>query len=183
MTCIVGIEKAGQVWIGGDSAGLSGLDKKIREDSKVFKLKDDVLFGFTTSFRMGQLLHFSLEIPRQTVKDDYRYLCTDFINAVRNCLEKGGFAQIKENRETGGTFLLGYKGKLYSVDSDFQVGRVIVGFDACGCGENYALGSLYTTKDLKFSPKENLLKALEAAAQFSAGVAPPFKIISSKKNK
>lgn len=182
MTCIVGIEKAGQVWIGGDSASLSGLSKRIREDSKVFKV-GDVLFGFTTSFRVGQLLRFSLTIPPQKVEDDYQYLCTDFIDAVRKCLKNGGFTHIKDNQEIGGTFLLGYKGRLYTVDSDFQVGKVTIGFDACGCGEDYALGSLYTTKDLKFNPEERLIKALKAAAQFSAGVAPPFKIISSKNKK
>ena len=180
MTCIVGIEQGKAVWIGGDSAGFDGYDIRTREDSKVFVVKN-VLFGFTSSFRMGQLLRFSLKIPRQKVRDDHRYLCTNFIDAVRNCLRKGGFTTVDDNEETGGNFLVGYKGKLYSVESDFQVGRTTIGFDATGCGEPYALGSLYATKNVGLDPEQRIMRALETAAQFSAGVAPPFKMISSEK--
>jgi ATP-dependent protease HslVU (ClpYQ) peptidase subunit len=62
MTCIVGMVENGKVYIGGDSAGVSGFDYHIREDQKVFQ-NGDMIFGFTSSFRMGQLLQYSLKIP------------------------------------------------------------------------------------------------------------------------
>jgi hypothetical protein len=44
MTCIVGYESDGKVYIGGDSAGVRGLDVTVREDSKVFK-KEGLGYG------------------------------------------------------------------------------------------------------------------------------------------
>ena len=38
MTCIAAIAEKGKVYIGGDSAGVAGLDLTIRADEKVFKI-------------------------------------------------------------------------------------------------------------------------------------------------
>jgi hypothetical protein len=55
MTCIVGLRQGGKVFIGGDSAGISGWDVTVRADPKVF-LSGPYAMGFTSSFRLGQLL-------------------------------------------------------------------------------------------------------------------------------
>ena len=52
MTCIVGLVENGKVYIGGDSAGVAGLDVRMRSDEKVFT-KGNMIFGYTSSFRMG----------------------------------------------------------------------------------------------------------------------------------
>ena len=58
MTCIVGIlEENGDIYMGGDSAGASGNTLKIRADEKVF-INENYIMGFTSSFRMGQLLRY-----------------------------------------------------------------------------------------------------------------------------
>ena len=58
MTCIVAVTDGKKIVMGGDSAGVSGYSLTIRKDKKVFKRKDESgtewLFGFTTSFRMGE---------------------------------------------------------------------------------------------------------------------------------
>ncbi len=54
MTAIVGLVHNATVYIGGDSAGVSGYSMTVRADSKVFTI-GPYLMGFTTSFRMGQL--------------------------------------------------------------------------------------------------------------------------------
>ena len=88
MTCIVGFVEKGIVYIGGDSAGVSGLDLRLREDEKVF-LKNGMAFGFTSSFRMGQILRYCFTIPDQDPrKDDFSYLCTDFIDALISLLQR-----------------------------------------------------------------------------------------------
>jgi len=63
MTCIVGLVENGKVYIGGDSAGVAGLDITTRKDEKVFQ-KENMIFGFTSSFRMGQILRYSFKNPR-----------------------------------------------------------------------------------------------------------------------
>lgn len=69
MTCIVGLVDQGNVWIGGDSAGVGGYDLMLRADQKVFR-NGDFLMGFTSSFRMGQLLRYKLSPPKLHSDDD-----------------------------------------------------------------------------------------------------------------
>lgn len=178
MTCIVGIAENGKVYIGGDSAGVAGLDLTVRADEKVFK-NDECLFGFTSSFRMGQILRFSFDIPSRAEKtDDYKYLVTTFIDAVRSSLKSGGYATTKDGGEQGGTFLLGYRGKLYTIEGDYQVAAAVDGFSSCGCGDAIARGSLFSTTGKP--PIERIEIALKAAERFSAGVRGPFLILETE---
>lgn len=52
MTCVVALKHDGRVYMGADSAGVGGYSLQIRNDPKIYRVKD-LLFGFTTSFRMG----------------------------------------------------------------------------------------------------------------------------------
>lgn len=176
MTCIIGLVQDNEVWMGGDSAGVADLNIRSRKDTKVFKVNGKFLIGYTSSFRMGQLLRFGFSPPEQKSKtSDFEYMCTEFIDAVRKRMKEGGYMKVKDNEEEGGRFLVGHKGKLYCVDGDFQVGESLDGFDTVGCGYAYALGSLYETRMEKV-PKKRILKALETAEYFSAGVRRPFVI-------
>lgn len=180
-TCIVGLVWKDKVIIGGDSAGVSGLDISVRLDEKVFK-NGPMIFGFTSSFRMGQLLRYSLKIPKQpkSMCDD-QFMTTKFIDAVRKCLSSGGFGTSSK----GGIFLVGYKGNLYKVDSDFQVGQNVKSFSAVGCGGHYSTGALdiLTNKSLVKQPtniedaKDIVYFALQAAARNSGGVCGPFNMV------
>ena len=62
MTCIVAVTDGQTVVIGGDSAGAAGQELRIRADPKVF-LVGSFAIGFTTSFRMGQILRYSAHLP------------------------------------------------------------------------------------------------------------------------
>ena len=178
MTCIVGLVENGKVYIGGDSAGVSGFDLRIRQDDKVFA-KNGMVFGFTSSFRMGQILRYSLSIPDHDPRtDDYAYLCTDFVDALIKCFKEKEYATIKNSEVSGGIFLVGYKGNLYRIESDFQVGKVRQKYDACGCGEYYALGALRSLEEAGKEPIEIVEHALSVAEYFSAGVRAPFTVVS-----
>lgn len=173
MTCIVGIATPTGVLMGADSAGVSGLDISNRKDVKVFK-NEDLVIGCTTSFRMIQLLQYSLHPPkRHPDTDAMRYMVTEFTESVRNCFRNGGFMSKDSEREVGGTFLVGCAGRLFRVDSDFQVGERADGFDAIGCGDAYALAAMACI-DGSLSPRDRLQRALETAEHFSAGVRGPF---------
>ena len=183
MTCICAIEQDGIITMGGDSAGVAGFDVVIRKDEKVFTLKNspNTIFGYTTSFRMGQLLRYALEMPEQSArKDDMQYLVTDFVDTVRGIFSGKGYMRKESDQEVGGTFLLGYNGHLYEVDSDFQIGIPADGYAACGCGISYALGSLHTSRS-NSDPLERVQIALETAAKFSCGVRAPFTILQTQK--
>lgn len=169
MTCVVGIVSGGKVFIGADSLGSNGFTKEIRKESKVFE-NGDFLIGGTTSFRMLNLLQWKFNPPTAKKGDDlHRFMCTDFVEAVRDLFSKNGFS-VESGEWECGEFLVGIHGKLFKLGVDFQVAEY--DYTACGSGEYHALGSLYATKCK--SPKKNIMKALECAENFVVSVQRPF---------
>jgi ATP-dependent protease HslVU (ClpYQ) peptidase subunit len=181
MTCIVGLVDKGKVYIGGDSAGVGGSGQyslKVRNDRKVFR-NGDFVMGFTSSFRMGQLLAFAMSPPKPREGDDLMaFMVRDFIGCARQTLKDGGFAKAVNSEESAGTFLVGFRGRLFHITDDYQVGESSQPYDACGCGDQLALGSLFSTPNI-IDPRERVLEALAAAEAFSAGVRGPFHMESA----
>src|SRR2546421_333192 len=117
MTCIVGLVADEKVYIGGDSAGSNSWQLTVRKEAKVFR-NGNFLMSATGSFRMIQLLQYAFKPPVYEKplenNDDYLscYMATSFIDAVRECFKNGGFAKKEAEQESGGTFLVGFQGKL-----------------------------------------------------------------------
>lgn len=175
MTCIVGLVHAGAVTIGGDSAAVDGLDLRVRADAKVFRT-GAFICGFTSSFRMGQLLRYALTPPDHDPRIAvHQFMATTFVDAVRTCLKAGGYAEMTNGAEQGGSFLVGYRGQLFEIASDYQVGQPLDGFAAIGCAGQVALGALFATRG-NDDPAARVQIALEAAERFSTGVRAPFVI-------
>jgi ATP-dependent protease HslVU (ClpYQ) peptidase subunit len=175
MTCIAAVAQGGRVWMGGDTAGVAGWDVSTRRDEKVFRIGEAVV-GFTTSFRMGQLLRYRLTLPPAPAGEELaRYMATEFIDAVRDCFREGGWAKKNAEQEEGGTFLIGLRGRLFQVDSDYQVAEPADLYEAVGSGFAYAKGSLCTSAGRR--PAERVRLALEAAAKHCIGVRAPFTIL------
>lgn len=176
MTCVIALKSEGIVYMGADSAGSNGWTIRSRADQKIYKV-GAFMFGFTTSFRMGQLLGHAFASPdRDPRMPTEKFMTTAFIDAVRNCLKNGGWARKESENEVGGNFLVAYEGRVFNVDSDYQVGESMELYEAVGCGADVAIGSLYTTQRLtnRLTPNERIELALKAAEQFSAGVRGPF---------
>lgn len=181
MTCIVGLVDKGTVYIGGDSAGVADYSLMVRADQKVFT-NGEFIFGFTSSFRMGQVLRYKLKPPhREPARDVMTYMVSDFVDAVRDCLKSSGFAKKENDVERGGTFLVGYQGRLFRIEGDYQVGETTNGYDACGCGEDIARGSMFASKGADAGKR--ILQALKAAGYHSAGVCGPFKVLATPATK
>lgn len=179
MTCIVGLEHDGKVYLGGDSIAIEDYSAFLVSDSKVFTIGDQMIMGFCSSYRIGQLLHYGLKLPpHEKGKSDMEYLVIDFVDAMRNlCRDKGVLKKENELEEVDGKFLVGYKGSLYWIDEDFQVGRGRENYVAVGAGQDIALGSLFSTEKLIADPRERINIALSASAKWSAAVRPPFTIV------
>ena len=179
MTCIAGLVHDETVYLAGDSAGTSGWNLTVRADPKVFA-NGSYVMGFTTSFRMGQLLRYSFTPPEPDyVNDLHRFMCTAFTDSLRQCLKDGGWAEKDKEREGGGTFLVGTHGRLFFVNDDYQVGEPADPYAAVGCGSSYALGALHATEGGKMTPQKRLDAALAAAERFSSGVRGPYTHVST----
>lgn len=178
MTCIVAVQKNGKVYMGGDSGGVDadGLWIEVRDDEKVFK-NGPFLMGFAGSFRARDLARYSFKpIPQAKGQSDHEYLVTTFVTGLQKCLLAGGMEHKDNLLDPDSVFLLGYKGQLYKVESDFQIGRLAAGFAAVGCADMAALGALdaMPTKP----PALRVRHALETAERLSAGVCGPFHVLS-----
>lgn len=179
MTCIVGLVDKGRIYMGADGAGAdSGWSLTCGADEKVFR-NGPCLMGFTTSWRMGQVLRFALKVPDHDPRVGVRrYVATVFADAVRKCLKDAGFQTTKDEVDKGGNFLLGYRGRLFEIQSDYSYAHGLDGYLAVGCGGSIALGSLHSTKGRPAATRVRM--ALEAAEHFSAGVRRPFMVRSMK---
>jgi ATP-dependent protease HslVU (ClpYQ) peptidase subunit len=175
VTCVVGLVDKDTVYIGSDSGAVSGSNLIVRADEKVFH-NGPCLIGFTSSFRMGQLLRYKFTPPPRAPHTDlFSYMATDFVDAVRECLKSGGYARQENGMETGGDFLVAYGGRLFHIASDFQVGEAAGDYYVLGSGAQVALGALYVSEQM--APKRRVSTALEAAEKFSTEVHHPFKVL------
>jgi ATP-dependent protease HslVU (ClpYQ) peptidase subunit len=181
MTCIVGLVHAGGVTLGADSQTTSGWVHTTMADSlhKVFRVAD-MLIGSTGTARMSQLVQYALSKPEHPADMEcVTYLVTHFADAVRDCLKTGGYAiKDKEQEMHDGSLLIGYRGRLFSLDTHFAINEVADGYYAIGSGQEVALGSMHTSDRMGdlLSPEKRVTWALEAAATFSNGVGGPFVI-------
>lgn len=169
MTVIVGIKQEGKVYIGGDTQASNGWDKAYRTDSKVF-IARGIAYGFTSSYRMGQILKYHSEdvlSPTRT-EDTHGYVVKHLVPMWRRILQENGYMKTESGREDSGTFIVGIDGELFAVYDDMQVASTEKDYMSCGCGSSYALGALYNINPFS-SPKERISKAIETACEFSSG--------------
>lgn len=186
MTCIIGYVENGKITMGGDSAGVREYFSVQRADEKVF-IVGEFLFGICGSFRAGNLIRYKWTVPDRTegMTED-EYIHTAFIDSIIALLRKNHNARV-ENNETGmeTRIMVGYRGKLYTVEEDFQIAKTFLPFWSIGCGAYFALGALHALEIGKYpsktkaaidklTPKERIAIALNAACEFSGWVKEPF---------
>lgn len=165
----------------------------MRKDPKVFLINRHVAIGYTSSYRMGQLLRFELSLPAivdavgdKRTEDEFEWAVKEFIPAARKVLKDGGYLTTKDGADVGGFFLLAVRGRLFEVASDFQVGEPTPAYVSTGSGEELALGALHALlgpgADAPSLERARTLatKALEAAVFHSAYVRPPFEFAETK---
>lgn len=180
MTCVVAVVHDGRVLMGADSAGSGDYTIRSRKDPKIYEV-GAFMFGFTSSFRMGQLLGHAFVAPdRDPRVSTEKFMATTFVDAVRYCLKSGGYSSVSNGVEHGGVFLVGYEGRVFRIDSDFQVGESLVQYEAVGCGAEHAVAAMYATQRFAdeglVGAEDRITLALKAAEEFSLGVRGPFLI-------
>lgn len=180
MSCIVGLVHNKTVYMGCDSLGSDESCKMIRADPKIFRItgRPDSLIGFTTSFRMGQLLQYE-HLLDPKAKISHKHVVTKMIPKILQIFDNGGFVKEDDDGRLGGQFLLAVKDRLFSIDVDFQVGENCCGYAAIGSGSPYALGSLFSTQDMGILPQDRIYLALKASAMFCPSVGSPFHLFST----
>lgn len=176
MTCIVGLKTQDGIIIGGDSALSAGDTVRQISSPKVFR-RGQFVIGCCDSLRVLQLVNFKLSIPPIKGKELYKYMVVDFVDAMRKCFKLSGAARKdNEEEEVSGTFVVGIMDRLFIINDDYAVEECTDGFAVVGSGDEYSMGSLYSTTGEPDSVKR-VITALEAASYFCKSVAPPFTIL------
>jgi len=176
MTCIVAIEEDGVVYMGSDRAGSNGHTIGIVGSPKTFT-NGPLLIGYTSSFRMGQILQHGLVVPAHKLTWDVdRWVATDLMLAIREAFQSHGWDEVNSGVARGGYFLVAVAGRCYEIQSNYSYLRRVTGEYATGSGESHALGSLHATRGEPASVR--VMKALEAAAEHVVSVAGPFDLVT-----
>ena len=173
MTCIVGIEWGGVVWLGGDSSCLDedGDAVVTQRQSKVFR-RGPYVIGFAGSFQVGDLLKYQVQLPKKITKDHPRQIS----EAVQEA-----FKTAKITKPDTWSALIGYESKLYVMQEDFYCYSHSKPYAVIGASSAVAvaLGTLCTLDRLgdksKTTGRARIKMALENASQFSSNVRDPWK--------
>ena len=185
MTCIIGVERDGIACICGDSLALSGWTKT-EDNDKVFNVDINgvtIHIGFSTSFRMGQILQYHLpnclmllNKPVPTVK----YMVSEFVPTVQELFKARGFGKRDGLEHEGGQFLVAIGGKLFSVESNYYVHVSPSGVYTLGSGREYAMGAVTALLDSGMKVEEAIVGAMAITAKHCASVSLPCKTVISR---
>lgn len=169
MTCCVGIEHEGRVWLGWDSASTDdNFVQSIVAEPKAWRTRNGWGFGFAGSWRVGQLLRHALEPPRIPVSRAERYVQRDLVAELRAVLRDELDSEVAATE-----LLVAYRGRVWTVlgVSGWQATRDVRGYAAIGSHE--AMACLHLTRRWR-DPTKRITATLEAVAAHAANVRPPF---------
>jgi ATP-dependent protease HslVU (ClpYQ) peptidase subunit len=167
MTCIIGMKIGSHVEMHADGCGYSGAKRMSRTDKKIYR-NGKYLIGFTSSYRMGQLLAFA-SLPDAK---NFQEMVTVFVPYVRTLLASGAYTSVSNSREEGGEFLVAFEDQLFCIHSDFQVSEIPI-YHAIGSGgdtANAAIAGLFQYFYYEKLPNMDLctLRALDIAGVVAA---------------
>lgn len=177
MTCIVGLKSEKGIYMAADSAGVDGHRMYVREDKKIFFVRD-MLIGGAGSFRVNQILQYHLNPPPIDIPDTYQWMVTQFIPHVIDLFRTHGVIQDDRGNSNikNGYFLVAFKGQLYTIFTDFQVAIDQDSFSCIGSGHEVASGAMYATDSLDLDPSTRVKLAIEAAARYITSVRLPVNV-------
>ena len=174
MTCIIGLEEDGRVYIGADSCTSNGgFDRDSVLDKKIFR-KNGFIFAHTGTVRAKQIIEHLIDFPSPKTFDD-NFVINKIAEPIRSKFKEIGYSEIKDNQEsTEDGFIIAYKQSAYFIYSNYTVSRNKDGLITAGCGGRFARGAMLALKDLP--PIERIERALEIASICSVAVESPFEI-------
>jgi len=175
VTCIVGIETPDGIIMGGDAFAECCNVVLSRAAPKVFRA-GAFLVGTCGSARYGDVLRLQ-RFAAPPSRNAHKHII-EAMTALRQSMRDAGLDLDTSKSSDTGRMLLGCRGSLYCIGSDFAAVRDRRGYAAIGSGEEFALGVLYATRGM--FPWKRVRLALAAAAEHCSSVRPPWTILEAK---
>src|SRR5574341_42638 len=169
MTCIVGVESSGKVWLGGDSACTRpDGELTLTRTPKVFS-RIGWAFGVCGDGALDALLRYEIKLPRIEADLD-KLVQREFVAALNKAATETD-SEIEECEA-----LIGVRGRLYHFDGEAWVAeRVSDGYGVIGNGSGPALGVLFDSR--KKTPRWRCRRALMASERHHSAVRRPFRYV------
>ncbi|MCP4660306.1 MAG: hypothetical protein GY856_33310 [bacterium] len=181
MTIVIADTEDQAVIFGADSAAGAGDEIYTLEAAKVFE-RDGFLFGHCGSRRIAQIVRHCVELPAYPEKSAgvERFLVRELNPAIRRAVEAEGVAG--EGRGFLGDktcILISVQGQIWCIGPDLTV-TPEGPFGAIGSGRMRAYGALHALRAAGIKPARRRIElALEATAEYTALVRPPWRFVSS----
>ena len=168
MTAIIAIARGNKVYMGGDSFISTDHFGMVSSNPKIVK-NNGVLLGLSGSCRFNDLIITHKKFPTRAANMSvYKYLVTKIVPLLKKAMNDA-----EENGDASASILVGVKGSLFMIFSDFQVSEPADRYAAVGSGYLPAYGVLHATED-SINPEERIVMALEAAEKHVPSVCGPF---------
>jgi len=196
MTTIIAVQGEGWCVIGWDSRISNTSDDG---DSETHVLSDSQrkvvqngpwLIGAAGDLRAINILshNFTPPVPRPTLVGSAldKFVSTDFVPALRDVMEKSGYAPIHKESpgkcEFESELIAAVNGRIYGVDGDYSWINEASGLYSVGSGSRYALGAMAATGwgRSQLAARNAVLKALSVASRFDPGTGAPFHVATQQ---
>lgn len=171
MTCITAAIKDGVCAMAADSlAGGGGLchacktPKIIKKSAATNGGSVPILIGYTSSFRMGDILRYVWEVPdfEGGVND---WLVRRCIPSLRETFTDQGFMSQDAGRDVGGDFIIVADNRILLLQDDFSVIEPQEGYLSVGSGSLVATGAMWLESARSGSTAQSIVMAGVGAAK------------------
>lgn len=174
MTVIVGYADGDRVWMGSDTLGVNGWDRKHDAGPKVIRRslgegQGECLIGVSGDGALLSLIRHDLVVPQSVdgpVWDDdlWAFRVAQAITAL--CREAEPDLMNESGKGMNACALLGMGGRLWTVATN-QAWPCTDGWGSIGSGDEYALGVLHALRHVgQLGPQAAIYLAIQAACRF-----------------
>jgi hypothetical protein len=185
MTCIVGVADPGKgAVLGADTLGGDSSSWVQVASPKLYRPLPWLAYGFTTSWRFGQVLGHELNVlqwpPPARGQDALDWVVRSLVPAMRDALN-GGFAKKENEQEEGGTAVLAVGDRVFGLNEDYAVLEYQSGVATCGSGGLVARVAAAVARDLDptLPPADLAGLALRHAELTNPWVRGPFRFVTT----
>lgn len=164
MTCVVGVEAQGGVWMAADSLIGSTRHCDVTAGCKLVAIGGGtkMVFGTAGLPRITAAIELIRPPRRPRTDSDYAYVCRT-LEAILSDLRASETALDL-------SLIAAYRGRVYEIDAGLSVTRSAFGYATTGSGYQYALGSLASTSG---DAKKRAVSAVAAACRHCPTVGEP----------
>jgi len=166
MTVIAAFDDGNTYWIASDSVGSAG-NMQYELGSKLIK-KGDYVIGFSWSYRVADIIRECKFLPEAINGMKDLRLLRDIIKALIT-KDGAGEGDGQSNGSNGSMtehpvdIVIISPSGMYTIETDYQIHKVMSGYAMTGSGTEVAAGALYSCKKLNVHGKDAVRLAVTSA--------------------